>query len=200
MSAELVHEVSVKKGFFMRQFIRTYEVNSSDTITTCHLFWGFLFLPLTIWLFPIVEKLLLASQARQIKKNQRKVEAELRHSYYEANAEMADEPSARSSWLEGISTFMAKVWWKVQPALPYVGGTIAAALVIGVVILFVLFPLPILTFLLHIAITLAALALVALVLYGVIVLIGKLRIGKTIRKVGGSVHRHTCAVVKIEDK
>lgn len=204
--SELSHTVSVKRGPMMKAFINVYEVSPKHSnITTCHLFWGFLFL-VPAFVFKMIATVTVIPALDLLDRRAAKKRNTRSAAYDEQFGSIDDEqiePKRQDSWmlnaLKSAASFFGSVWFKVQPTLPWIGRGLGVLLALGLIALIVLFPLNVLKFVLIVLASVAVGTLVIGIILVVLWLAEKADAGRAFKKAAHSVHDHTCATISFKD-
>lgn len=196
----LPHTLEVDRGIAVRLYLWVYFA-STRRINTCKMFWAFVFMPLALPISALIHGLSSAAHwiDRQFPENPNKPMAPPKPPRV--------GPSKGEKFLEAVSGFLAKAWFKIQPLLKWGGILIGALIALLLIYLVVTNFSAVVTGLLTVLVAGLIIVAIAAVLMGILfVVIEKTSIGDRIGgffrlmgKLGRSVHDHTCANVKIKD-
>lgn len=199
-SAELPHTLVVERTPLIRLYLWTY-ATSINSINTCKLFWAFLLLPIALpisvffhlvgpILVPFIENIDYKLEENKARKAEIPVEL----------TTAKTGPSRAERLLNKIAAAASVIWFKVQPALKWLGiaGGLAVAALLAYVI--IAFTGRFLEVLLIMGLTAAGFLLLIAIITPIVIYFEKHpRKNKgLLRKLGRSFHEHTCANVKVK--
>lgn len=201
---QLPHTLEVERGIAVRLYLWTYAA-SAKNINTCKMFWAFVFMPLVLPFSVIIHGLARIVDWADGKLPESKGTA---RPYVPKPPKVG--PSNGERFLEWVSGFMAKTWFRLQPLLKW--GGILIGTIIGVVGLYLLATNAVVVGEFFVKVLIAGLIGAAAVAVLSMIVIGLDKAGvfgafgrkiggffRLMRDLGRSVHDHTCANVKVKD-
>jgi len=185
--------VDVKLGLFMRLFLWTYAIPAStENLNTCKLFWGFVFMPLSLPISVFIRAIVKIANPmfdyaarRRAAKNR------------SAAPRVRTGPSRGERALDFTSTRASMLWSRFQTLFKWAGIVIGLLLAVTLIVLAVVFYTITLKALLITAIVALSALLMFVALYALFAIFDS-GLGSALASAGRGVHQKTCARVSIK--
>lgn len=202
LSRELPHTLEVERGIAIRLYLWAYSA-STRSITTCKMFWAFVFMPLVLPIVAFGKGAYTLFEWAEDRLIDILPEPKERPYVPPKPKPIKEGPSRSERILEAVSNFMARTWFYLQPLLKW-GGIIIGVLIALVALYLIVNNASVIgVFMLKVLLYGIAIAAGSAGIVGVIFYLDtsdRFRgFCRLMSNLFHSVHTHTCANVKIKD-